>query len=99
MVQQIIDRIAFLPLANPILYSILFIFVVSTFFGWAIKSSLFTVKQLIFRNKRHFNTHREHSMKIEYKLKLSEDRGPIQKIEDRPLINQVDGQPRYRSIG
>jgi len=32
-------------------------------------------------------------LKTEYKLKLSEDRGQISKIEDSPLKNQADGQP------
>jgi hypothetical protein len=34
-------------------------------------------------------------LKIEDKLRLSEDRGQIPKIEDSPLKNQADGHPNY----
>ena len=35
-------------------------------------------------------------MKIEDKLKLSEDRGQISKVKDSPLKNQADGQPSHK---
>ena len=45
--------------------------------------------------KRYFNQNRGQFMKIEDKLKLSEERGQISIIEDSPLKNQSDGQPSY----
>jgi len=60
-------------------------FCVEVFFASALESILSSVKGRIFRNGQF--------VKIEDKLKLSEDRGQISKIEDSPLKNQADGQP------
>jgi len=53
------------------------------FFGSALESILSSVKHQNFGNRG-----------IEDKFNLSEDRGQISKIEDSPLKNQADGQPR-----
>ena len=64
------------------------------FFGPALESILSSEKGRIFRKRGHFNKNRKQFLKIENKLKLSEDRGQIKKIEDSSLKNQADGQPK-----
>jgi len=73
-------------------------FFVSVFFGSALESILSSVKSRIFRHRGHFYKNRGQFLKIEDKLKLSEDRGQTSKIEDSPLKNQADGQPMQMPI-
>ena len=68
------------------------------FFGSALQSILSSVQCTIFVKRGHFNYNKGQFLKIEDKLKLSEDRGQSSKIEDSPLKKQADGHPNHEKL-